>query len=65
METKDEKLGRNKSYTDIVIHRDKKQNYISTESIHDHSIENDDVRPNLYSSNDDANTWIHCKPSYM
>ena len=63
--TKDKTLSRKNSYTDIVIHGNNKQYNLSTESIHDHLIKNDDVRTNLFSSNDDANTWSRRNPSNM
>ena len=65
IETKDGKLGRKKSYADIVIHGNKKWKDLRTESSRVHPIQSDDIRPNLYSSNDNENAWSYCKPSDM
>ena len=64
-EVKYEKLGSKKSYADIVIHRNKKRHNIRKEISQYHTIHNDNVRPNLYSSNDDSNAWSHRKPFDM
>ena len=63
IETKVEKAGSKKSYPEIVIYRNKKQNNVSTESNCVRPIINDDVCPNLYSSNADADVRSHLKPS--
>ena len=61
-EVKYEKVGRKKSYVDISIQGNKKQNDLRTESSQYHLMHNDDVRPNLYTSNYNANSWSHRKP---
>ena len=63
IETKDEKAGSKKSYSDMVIHRSKKQHNIRKESIRVHPMISYDVHQNLYVSNDNANSWSHCEPS--
>ena len=65
IETKDENFGRKKSYADIFIHGNHKRHNVKTESRHVRPIQNDDVRPNLYSSYDDVNSLSHCKLSNM
>ena len=65
VETKDEKLVRKNSFTDIVLHGNKKRHGVRTESTCVHLIKNDDVHPNLYSSNDNAYTYINSKTSDM
>ena len=41
------KRKKNKLYADIVIHINKKQHYVTIESIPVHPIQNDDVRTNV------------------
>ena len=65
VEAKDKKLATNKSYADIVIHRNKKRPYARKESSHSHPIQNYNVRTNLYSSNNNATAWSNCKTSNM
>ena len=63
IETKGEILVRKKLYADIVIHGNNKWNSVRKESIRVHLIINDNLHSNLYSINDNSNSWIHCKPS--
>ena len=65
VDTIDEKVARNKLYAYIVIHRNKKQNNARKEISHEHLIQNDNIRLNLYSSNDDEDMWSNHKPSNM
>ena len=64
-ETKDKKVGRDKSYTDIVIHRNKKRHDVRKESIRFNLIKNEGIHLNYYSTNNNANVRSHCNPSDM
>ena len=54
VDTKNEKLGTKKLYTDIVIRRSKKWIDVITEVIRDCPIKNENLCLNVYSSNDDV-----------
>ena len=58
-------MGRKKSYIDIVLRGTKKRHSVRTECSHVCPIINDNVRPNLYITNDNANVWSNLKPSDM
>ena len=63
VETKDKNTLRKISYTEIVIHGNKRRHNVGTEISHNHQYKNDDVPPNLCISYGNVSTWSLCKPS--